>query len=209
MRAHEPNASSPPRLIARRFALPAAWLASIVIALLAGYYTHDWIMPPAAHEQARSREAAALFSKAKGQHPERLPERMDAARKLAAREDGQTWTVLLLSDARPTATPSGDDVELSRARGLRPLELAVTAATIEQLPKQCGKPLLWALTLLLGEQGVGRWSGESGFVLVKRMEFQSAPIRDLARERLKKRLGVDQGYDAAAWQAAILGAKDE
>ena len=151
-------------------------------------------------------DLAALYAKAAQAAGEKvsLEVRMDAARRLVRSEQAEPWTALLLLSSQ--LRPTGTEMEQRRREGvLRRFELAVTAAAIYALPARTKASTLFALTELLVETNKGVWSEERWVLLVKRIsEHRSPPIRELARDHLKARLGVDHGWDADAWRKAIL-----
>lgn len=179
-----------------RLALPAGCML-LGAAVLAAVF----VLWPAVRPGARLNPLGAtadLYAKASGQDHERLDARMEAARLLVKQPDADPWIVLLLLS--PQVPPKGDEIEQARQKDLHRFELAVVAPTIKSLPPETGPSVLWALTLLLDEIGRGSWSESSFFV---DRNCGSRPIREMARDYLKKRLGVDCGWEASAWRAAI------
>ncbi len=152
---------------------------------------------------ANSADLAALYAKAAGHVKVPLKTRMAAARRLVRSEQAEPWTALLILSSQ--LRPTGTQMEQRRKKGrLRNFELAVTVAAIYALPARTKSSTLFALTELLVETNKGVWSEKKG-ILVKRIsEHRSPPIRELARDHLKARLGVDHGWDADAWRKAIL-----
>ena len=161
--------------------------------------------PSEVHAETRQ-SAEELYPRASGLGHEGLEARMKAARMLAKQQGAESWIVLLLLSSQ--TAPKGDEIEQERQKVLHPFELAVVAEAVKSLPKQTGPPVLWALTFLLNEEGRGRWSEKS--ILQRKSEHKSRPIRELARQHLKDRLGIDHGWDASAWRTSIVErAKDQ
>jgi len=147
-----------------------------------------------------------LYAKAIGIGTDSLEERIAAAKDLAGRREADSWIALLLLETQLIQIEeSMDKYEKERQKTLKPFELAVTAVTIRSLPENPGNATVWALTSLLSEKGVGRWSDKTGILLTKRInDYQSPPIREMARKSLKNYLKLDYKWDAIAWRKAIL-----
>jgi len=145
--------------------------------------------------------AMRLYAIGCGQYGEAMADRVDAVKALAQCPEGGAWVVLTLVSSQKRAT--GDSLERLRRESRRSLDLGLVAAMIQALPMDADAEVLWALTLLLDEKESGRWSEKTGRVMVKISEHNSAPIRELARDCLRERLGVDHGWNVGAWQRAI------
>lgn len=152
-----------------------------------------------------STSAENLYVTAIGLRHEKIAARRDAAKMLAKHPDGDPWIVLLFLSSQ-TAKP-GDEYEQRRQKALHPFELGVVAAALDALPEDVGAPVLWAITFLLNDEERGQWCEERGFILTKKVLCGSRPIRELARNCLKVRIGVDHGWNASAWRVAITKRK--
>lgn len=146
--------------------------------------------------------AQRLYADATGLQHQKLPDRVDAAKKLVQHPDGGPWVALLLVSSQKV--PTGDEVEQERQAALRVFDLGVVAATLKAMPKHVDTEVLWALTYLLNETERGKWSEETDFILRRKSDHVSPPIREVARTCLKDRVGSDHNWDASAWRTAIL-----
>ncbi len=88
------------------------------------------------------------------------------------------------------------------------IENGMLAAAIENIPVDTPKPVLFALTTKLSDDGVGAISKTSGiFPFVTFYDGRTRPIKDVARETLKRCLKADYGYDINKWRDAIINIK--
>jgi hypothetical protein len=142
-------------------------------------------------------EAEALFAKAMGHHDEPFPKRVSAARQLAERREAGRLIVEALLQVKRLRAAEGEDRRHHYA------ELAVTYAILKSLPKDAPPEVLHAITELLDETESAQWTVEEGMVIGRVTECQSPPIREVAREYLKQRLPIDNGWDAEAWRKDI------
>lgn len=152
-----------------------------------------------------------LFTISAGYSKDNIDKRVEAAETLAQRKDAEVWINLLLTDTHINFIRYGQDVDDADNESLeiwrdtfQPFELAVKAAIIRSLPEKPSDTTLWALTCLLEEEGKGRWFREEGFILEIHADCSSPPIREMARDCLKRSLGTDCEWDISAWRKAIL-----
>ena len=146
--------------------------------------------------------AQRLYADATGLGHQKLPDRVDAAKRLVAHPDGGPWVALLLVSSQNV--PTGDKMEQERQAALRTFDLGVVAVALKAMPKHIDTEVLWALTYLLNETERGKWSEETGIILRRKSDHSSPPIRELARTCLKDRDRSHHEWDATAWRTAIL-----
>lgn len=146
-------------------------------------------------------KASTLFARACGLNNERLAKRMAAASSLASMKEGEPWVVLLILRYRDI---SPDESEGAIWPAYKPFELAVIYSAIKGLRSDAGLPLLWALCSLLEEKETALWSEERGFIIKRLGSYSSPPFRELVRNLLVQRLGVDREWNVSAWREAIL-----
>jgi len=134
-----------------------------------------------------------LYSAALGMHNEYDPRSVEAAKMLAKHPDAEPWIVLLIVSSQTTKEGSRHTVALG-----------LVAVVLKNLPENVDSSVLWSMTYLLDEKKEGVWPEEPGFIIARRVSCSSKPIRELTRDILKARLGVDHGWNAKAWQKTIL-----
>jgi len=80
---------------------------------------------------------------------------------------------------------------------------AVIAVLLESLPSDAPLAVRLAVTEQLDEAGVGRYpiDDESSDVTAS---GRTLPMREIARDTLKRITGQDHGFDAVKWRKAIL-----
>jgi len=200
-------------MVRRRFSITVACAGSVVLnaALLM-----LWCLPR--HDHGESTRAVGDDSAGFRMWMEltrremSIQSRRAIAGQLARSPAGEPWLVLLLSDPWALYTPG----EGSRAASLpqatldelRVFDAAIIAALIEDVPANAGASVLWALTSKLSDTRRGKYSEERGSGLARRrVECESAPLRDLARQSLSRCLHMDCGYDTLKWREAILASQ--
>ena len=121
-------------------------------------------------------------------------DRRAAAAALAGAEGSAPWIVWVLSASDPfmRGEEPGKEVAMS--------DRAVLAALLEKLPDDAPLPVLLAVTVQLSETERGTYSTEDGLP----GELSTGPIREIARDALKRITGQDHGFDAHKWRKAIL-----
>lgn len=150
--------------------------------------------------------AEELYATTVGMRHKVGPVRTQAAKMLAVHPEAEPWLVLLFVSSQVVKT--GDEDEQARQKALHQFDLGMVAVVLGNLPKDVSPSVLWALTYLLHEKGKGRWSEDTGVILLRRhTSHVSPPIRQLARKCLKDRLGADYERDVSAWRAAIMKRK--
>jgi hypothetical protein len=143
-----------------------------------------------------------LYAVATGLKHDDMPARANAAEKLAEHPEGAPWISLLLVASQRAAT--GDADERARQELLHTFELGIVTVVLRHLPENVDASVLWAMTYLLDDEECGEWSTKTGTIVKKLSEHSGPPVRELARECLKDRLGVDHKWGAAAWREAII-----
>ena len=146
-------------------------------------------------------QAEKLYAIATAVGGEHIAERIAAAKKLAVHPEAEPWIVLLFISSQ--TPPTGDEEEQERQKALHDREMASVAVVLEHLPQNVGSSILWAMTYLLNDEVRARWSEENVFIVTRISEHKSPPIREVARNALKQRLGLDHEWSAEAWRAAI------
>jgi hypothetical protein len=151
------------------------------------------------HQKQKAREAFLEYTSGFG-----VRSRMKAAAELAADKAGEEWVVIILRN--PAAgTPNAPSEALNQRQEITPFDRAVVAQILMTLPPHTSDAVLWAVTGWLSETNCGEYPQyEGGFMFGKLAEVQTPPIRDLARETLRRAMEVDMAYDADAWREAIL-----
>jgi len=145
--------------------------------------------------------------------------RTEAAASLARQPGAEAWTVLLLLDVGGQTPFGGEASALSameagfekdandeKAEELERFERGVVAAVLWNIPNDAAPAVLWAVTTKLSVSEWGYYSTSSGvgsFTLV-RADGKTPPIRDIARETLRRCLGVDHGYDPFQWRTEFV-----
>ncbi len=128
---------------------------------------------------------------------ETFEDRIEAAGRLPRQRNSEPWVVLLLLDrAEDTYRLAKPDVEVDpETEGeLDKFHNGVVAEVLMNVPDKPHKAVLWAVTAKLSDEGRG-YRKDGG---------ETRPIKDVARETLRRCLGVDHGYDAFVWRQAIL-----
>ena len=80
----------------------------------------------------------------------------------------------------------------------------MVAQYIEHLPPRLPVPLLLAITTRLSDAKTGTYSEDTW---TGKSDFTTRPLRVIARGILKRKLKVDEGFDAIKWQHVILGGR--
>jgi len=132
--------------------------------------------------------------------------RCRAAKQLVTTEGAESWAVLALLKPYCADVPEATRMlATSPYIILDPVERSVIAAMLKNIPTDANPALLWAATYHLLDQECG----ELGWVERRKdghdvfSDATTRPVRELAREALKRSLGMDLGYDANAWREAI------
>jgi len=153
-------------------------------------------------QKQKAREAFLKYTVAFDVHS-----RMQAAAELADGEAGEEWVIIILSNPScpGVETPDSPAEASNQHQELTPFDRAVVAQILRSLPPHTSDAVLWAVAGWLSETNCGEYPQyEGGFIFGKLAEAQTAPLRDLARETLRRAMGVDMAYDAQAWRKAIL-----
>lgn len=131
-----------------------------------------------------------------------LQKRCNAAAKLAQRQDAAAWNVLLLEDGNIY----GDSIEENIDETLKKFDRAVTVVLLENIPTNASGAILWAVANNLSNKEYGEYSRKKtiGTFVIKRVFCRTRPIREVARETLKRCLGSDFQYDKSKWKQKIL-----
>ena len=143
-----------------------------------------------------------LHSIVVGTAPAGMPERLNAARSLATRPDGEAWVcnVILWS-----VTDRDDLGETLGDRTPKAVKRGIVAVMLSSCEFNASPAVLVSLTYLLSEEKCGRWSEKRWMGLFWRLsEHKSSPLREVAREILVKQTGKDYGFDAPAWRQELL-----
>lgn len=129
--------------------------------------------------------------------------RLEAAAELARSEAAEAWVVVLLLD--PTSGHFDADEDPNPNGIAEALDRAVVAQVLENLPNTASDEVLWATTRWLSETGFGKYPEFEGALGFGKMAQARTPaLRELARETLKRALGVDKGYDMHEWRREIV-----
>ncbi len=124
-------------------------------------------------------------------------DRRGAAEALAKTEGSAPWTVWLLSSSDPFMRAERYNEEVAM------FDRAVIASLLDSLPSDAPLAVRLAVTEQLAETGVGRYpiDDESSDVTAT---GRTLPMREIARDTLKRITGQDHGFDAVKWRKAIL-----
>ncbi len=124
-------------------------------------------------------------------------DRRGAAEALAKTEGSAPWIVWLLSSSDPFMRAERYNEEVAM------FDRAVIAALLQGLPSDAPVAVRLAVTEQLDETGVGRYpiADESSDVTAS---GRTPPMREIARDTLKRITGQDHGFDAIKWRKAIL-----
>jgi len=95
--------------------------------------------------------------------------------------------------------PLEEDPEVKEAADQ--LEVTLLADLLDSVPADADLPLLWAVTSRLSDNRYGRYSETR---MMARGEAETPPIKDLAREALKRALGCDHEYDILEWRKEVV-----
>ena len=151
-----------------------------------------------------------LFSKAHiSGKPEFFDKRIEAAIRLARQKNSELWVVLLLLD-RNARRYTLSQVDVERKSEIEPelekFEKGVVAAVLMNIPKDAHTAVLLAVTTKLSDAGRGYYSTSKSFgpITYLRGDGETKPIREIARNTLKRCLEVDHGYNVVLWREAIL-----
>lgn len=136
--------------------------------------------------------------------------RVNAASRLAKRKEGEAWVIVMLLDE--IALYNFEVYKLppeqfERVRNtVAPPDRGVIGALLEHVPRSASPALLWAVTEWLEDSERGTYSKREGLppLLHRQIDLLTEPMRDLARNALKRALRVDHEYDKVAWRRAIL-----
>ena len=190
--------------------LPAAMLFPHAVQKAAGTDTGGELFPDVINPSLPSAESLYKTATRPGKNLNDDTPRIEAAQRLSRHPDGEAWTVLLLLSSQVDLTPVMDDEsERNMVRhlneGRRAHPLGIVAQTIKEMPRDVGTPVLLATTLLLNDAARGRWGTVTGpFFNRIHADHRSQPIRELAHDYLVEAMGVDHGYDMAAWQDEVI-----
>ncbi len=169
----------------------------------------DSRMTGQALEEQRAASAEQLFAameKADGLEEEDFLRRQEAFKKLLKARNADPWLiVILLGYARSSGAAPG-----SGSGGLVETPVLAdrpkVAEVLANIRDDAAPALLWAVTSFLRDstRATGSYTevGEGG--KITHGESLYLPMRDLARNSLKRALGVDCAYDTQAWRATIL-----
>ncbi len=125
-----------------------------------------------------------------------LSQRMAAAAELGRSENADAWIVAILMSPEIVTGELND----GRAEALKKFQTAVLASLIQNIREDASAPVLLALARQLGNKDTGRYSQDT---LLRLIEKETPPIRELARGTLEKCLKEDHDYDRAVWEKAI------
>jgi hypothetical protein len=127
------------------------------------------------------------------------------AERLPNLPNSEIWTVLYLLDRNATRYALDDvsaaEFEETFAAEMGKMDRGKLAVMLQNMPAVPDKAVLWALTTLLEEKGIG-WYSET--TLLKHSDCVSSPIRELAHDILCRSLGVDHGYQISKWRKEIV-----
>jgi hypothetical protein len=151
------------------------------------------------------REAKAMFERCEKSLNRSLQSRMKAAANLARMKGGEQWIILIMLDK----TALDDFREAPFPEEMRQFydefDAAVVARLIESLPLEASDALLWSVTYRLSDTQRGRYGETVGIWPFERLaDGETSPIRDLARDFLKKVLTKDHGYGQQEWRKEIM-----
>ena len=174
---------------------------------LGGFYWRDFwgwgvkarIPAPTFRPRITPGEAERLFRSLELSNE--YPEAAQAAKKLTRTKGGEQWVVLwLLDDTSRTKQPTGEKQEDRKRFTVG--DPAITAVLLRSIPPGADRSVLWAVTDRLsdGQQGSYAVEGKNGAYGIG----NTRPMLIIARETLKRCLGVDHLYDKLAWRAEIM-----
>jgi len=134
--------------------------------------------------------------------------RLDAAERLARAPGADCWLIVLLQEPLPNRDPWGRPLALKHIVDMEARQRPLVAVLLMNMSPSCSDAVLWAVSSRLGDSETamyGRLHPSSVIPgLYEHETHVSPPIRDLARDLLKRALGVDHGYEADAWRREIL-----
>lgn len=190
----------------RKKALLAPQWLWVIIAVLAAFIAFETWRRPIRRRQPEplgaTERTVDAFRNVRSVTGRSNQERREEAAVLAQRADGDSWLILLLTDE---GTLSGfESMPRARIEGIRDSDLAPVASLLESIRPPASGPVLWAITTLLSETRRAEWGEDHGFIIGYHSDHMSDPIREMAREALRRCLGEDHGYDKEAWRGAIL-----
>jgi len=132
--------------------------------------------------------------------------RLSAALKLAGLKEAGPWITVILLDYE--AFGIEDPNSETSTDKFRSQDRTVIATIIANIPTQTDKEILWAITTHLNDKEQGALPDNlEVFSLVEHDNGHTRPIREIARDVLKKHLGVDHEYDVRKWRRAIIDYK--
>ncbi len=137
-------------------------------------------------------------------------ESLQSAAKLARDKNMSDWLIVFLMDANAIDysldefVPDPNEKQKMKKEFMK-IENAMISTLIENIPDDSPKPVLFALTTKLADNGIGITSKTSEiFPFRKFYDGKTPPIKDVARETLKRCLKADYGYDIYKWRDAII-----
>lgn len=158
-------------------------------------------------ENGAGDSAVGLFQVAMSSRAEPQARRT-AAQALAKSDAAEPWIILVLTAGFRTRDAEG--------RFFKPLSLehyaqkhrTYVAIVLYNLPEEPSDAVLWAVTTKLYDRGLAHWgkTGPSDTIpgAIAHYSVASEPIRELARQVLKRALKADHGYDVEAWRNEIM-----
>lgn len=198
----------------RAFILLLTGLLSLAVGILVG-----WLVFGPGPALLASRRGYALFRKAHiNVESLEFSKKVEAAGRLAKQKNSELWLVLLLLDKdiytytfhhlheAEKESELEPETQLHIKTSLEKGEKGVVAEALSNIPDNADKAVLWAVTTKLLDSGKGYRSGEEriGPIPLVFAHGATEPIQDIARDTLKRCLGVDHGYDAILWRKAII-----